>query len=237
MPCTCEQSGTGLYLNAASYSIQVLEGRRHYVVPMVMLTEGVHAGSNGPVFYSTNELTRSVPYWNGKPIVVKHPGQSYAGRPEVWESQRVGTVFNTRMDKTKLVAEAWIDIEKAKTVDPRIGEAIQSKRNMEVSTGLSFPLNQVFGTFNNKEYHSKAEHLIPDHLALLPDSKGACSIDDGCGLVRNSVQDDDPLLPVSWDYGDRKPLSWDYGPPPSEEGDQSTTADDNGPLRSPHWKY
>ncbi len=49
-----------------------LEGREHVVVPMVMMVPGVHAGSNGPLLYSEDEMNRPpvVASWNHRPVVV-----------------------------------------------------------------------------------------------------------------------------------------------------------------------
>ena len=61
-----------------------LEGRDHLVVPVVMLTVGVHSGSRGPVFYPAHELKNSASLWNGRPVVVYHPalyGDGSAGKP------------------------------------------------------------------------------------------------------------------------------------------------------------
>src|SRR5690606_1872073 len=52
---------------------EMLEGRQHLVVPMVMLTEGVHCGSQGCLFYPEEELAKVPAVWNYKPIVVYHP--------------------------------------------------------------------------------------------------------------------------------------------------------------------
>lgn len=169
-------------------AIKELEGRDHYVVPMVMITVGVHAGSNGPVFYPANELQNSVPFWNGKPIVVYHPsqyGHTFAGDPEVFTRQRIGTIFNTRFDGHRLLADAWIDVGRVGIVDPRVERAIRTKSIMEVSTGLTFEMGVDPGVHNGREYHTEASRVAPDHLAVLPDLRGACSVADGAGLCRN----------------------------------------------------
>jgi hypothetical protein len=167
-----------------------LEGRDHYVVPMVMLLEGVFAGSRGPLLYTADELRASVPQWNGKPVVVYHPGlypsNGFAGDPEVFNRQKIGTVFNTRFDsKNRLLADAWLDVARVRAVDHRIERAIQARQMMEVSTGLVTDNRGDAGTYNGREYHSVARSLKPDHLAVLPDRVGACSIADGAGLIRN----------------------------------------------------
>jgi hypothetical protein len=81
--------------------VEKLEGRDHWVVPVVMGVTGVWNGSNGPLYYPSAELRCSVPYWNGKPVVVFHPGMASnccAGYPSVFNRQRVGTIFNGSSD-------------------------------------------------------------------------------------------------------------------------------------------
>ena len=45
-------------------------------------------------------------------------------------------------------------------------------------------LEKTSGEWNGKKYVGIARDIQPDHLAILPDIKGACSIEDGAGLVR-----------------------------------------------------
>ncbi len=184
--------------------IRDLEGRDHFVVPAVLLVEGVHAGSRGPVYYPADELRRSAPAWNGRPVVVYHPdmglANGYADNPTVWGRQKIGVLFNTRFVKKALKAEAWIDCERVRRVDERVLNAIQRRQVVEVSTGLTFPLVDREGTWNGENYVMVARHLKPDHLAILPDRKGACSIADGAGLVRNLVHNDELLRAPAWTY-------------------------------------
>lgn len=167
---------------------QDLEGRPHYVVPMVMITVGVHNGSQGPIFYPADELRKSAPFWNGKPIVVFHPAMysdGFAGNPEVFNRQKVGTIFNTRFVKNALKADAWLDLTRCDVLDKRILDAIGAGRMTEVSTGLVFSNDGSTGTFNRASYGAVARNIQPDHLAILPEGRGACSIADGAGLLRN----------------------------------------------------
>jgi hypothetical protein len=184
---------------------KLLEGREHYIVPMVMAVEGVLRGSNGPIFYPVDELRKSVPLWNGKPVVVYHPDMAkttsgYANHPEIFNQQKVGTIFNTRIVGKKLKADAWIDIERVRRVDERVQKTIESKIMMEVSTGLSFPIKEEIGIHNGSEYFAIARNLQPDHLAILPDRRGACSILDGAGLCRNNRIDDEVLTMPNWSF-------------------------------------
>ena len=165
-----------------------LEGRTHFVMPTVMILEGVWSGSRGPVFYGRDELEQSVPFWNGKPVVVYHPdmgSQGFASHPEVFNRQKVGTLFNTRFDGKRLLADVWIDVERVKKVDNRVLETIRNQRVMEVSTGLCFAHDNQTGVWNGEGYLMAAKNLQPDHLAILPDKIGACSVAAGAGLIRN----------------------------------------------------
>lgn len=174
---------------------ETLEGRTYTVVPMVMLTEGVHAGSNGPLYYPSTELAKTPAVWNHKPIVVYHPTMNgtaiSACEPAVINRRKVGLIMNTKWEPGKkgqpgrLKAEAWLEAGRLKAVDQRVTNAIAKGSMVEVSTGLFTDNEQTAGTWNKEQYDSVARNYRPDHLAILPDEKGACSIADGAGLLRN----------------------------------------------------
>src|SRR6185295_6252140 len=136
---------------AARIRRETHEGRSYLVAPVVLLTEGVHEGSGGPLLYSADKLKANPAVWNHMPLVVYHPeanGEPVSARsPGVLDSRKVGLVFNASYD-TKLRAEAW---------------------------------------FGELKYQGEVNDIIPDHLAVLPDKKGACSLDRGCGLLQNEA--------------------------------------------------
>jgi peptide deformylase len=168
-----------------------LEGREYYVCPVVMLTEGVHNGSNGPLYYPSDELAKTPVVWDHKPIVVYHPqtnGQSVSAcSREIIESRKVGLLLNTRY-AGKLKAEAWLEKARLGEVDKRVLTAIEAGKPMEVSTGLFTDNEGPGGTWNGEKYIATARNYRPDHLAILPDQKGSCSMADGAGLLMNAVK-------------------------------------------------
>lgn len=178
-----------LTTNLANLAIrnETLHGRDYLVAPMAMITEGVHKGSGGSLYYPADETERAAPAWNMKPIVVYHPeinGQGCSAcDPQILENQQVGMVMNTQW-RGKLRAEAWIDKDMANNVDPRVMDALENNKLMEVSTGLYTVNESKAGEFNGKTYTHIARNHAPDHLALLPDRVGACSIADGAGLLQ-----------------------------------------------------
>lgn len=170
-----------------------LEGRDHLVVPCIMAKVGVLPGSGGPLFYPAEELSRSVPAWNMKPVTVYHPTDSTgkgisAATLEVINKRKVGILLNTRFEDDALKTEVWLDVEKAKVVDNRVLEFIEESKVMEVSIGLFTDNVGDEGEFKGTKFNATATNYRPDHLALLPDQIGACSVADGAGLLRNAAQ-------------------------------------------------
>ena len=186
-------------LKASSLRYDEMEGREYVVCPMVMLTEGVHRGSNGPLYYPKGELSKTPAVWNYKPVVVYHPTMN--GKPisacdkDVIERQKVGLIMNTTWDKAKgkLRAEAWLEKERLDAVDERILEAVENETMMEVSTGVFTDNERTSGEWNGEKYEEIARNYRADHLALLPDLKGACSIEDGAGLLQINEMSHDTI--------------------------------------------
>lgn len=166
-----------------------MEGRDYLVVPMVMLTEGVHEGNQGPLYYPAAELKKTPQVWNHKPVVVYHPVSAEgvgisACDPEVITNRKVGVIMNTKYKAGKLHAEAWLEESRLKAIDKRVLNSIENDEIMELSTGLFTENEDEPGEWNGEEYDAVARNYKPDHLAILPDKVGACSIADGAGFLR-----------------------------------------------------
>ena len=177
---------------------EILEGRPYLAVPMVMIKEGVLNGSDGPILYTSEELAKVPQVWNTKPVVVQHPtlnGKSLSAcDPDVLEKYRVGMIMNTSWDGQRLKAEAWLEPSRLEAVDSRVLNAVQKGEMLEVSTGLFSEIEPKPGVFKGRHYKGVVRNLRPDHLAILPDSIGACSIADGAGLMRNSRKEMELIL-------------------------------------------
>jgi hypothetical protein len=146
------------------------------------------AGVLNGALVPAEELAKFPDGWNGRPIPVYHPtknGQNISANwPDVLE-RCVGQVFNTQFDTDRLRAEFWLDEQRMDNLGmaPLLGE-IQAGKMFEVSTGYYCDSVAVVGEFNGKPYIARHANLRPDHVALLPDQIGACSIADGCGAPR-----------------------------------------------------
>lgn len=166
-------------------------GRAYYVVPVRMIKPGVLNGSKGPLYYPLEEIRKNYDAWNGMPIVLGHPtvnGEAVSARyPEILEKYQLGFVFNAKAGDN-LDAEAWLDIELCKKLDGRIITAIEANNPIELSTGLFTEDSPVAANsqYNGTPYSAVARNYRPDHLAILLDEVGACSLKDGCGVLVNS---------------------------------------------------
>ena len=171
---------------SASTRNETLDGTDYLVVPCVMIVEGVHNGSQGALFYSKEELAKFTCCWNMKPALLRHPDIEDSGtNVDVLKNQGVGILMNTEFTDGKLKTEIWLNVEKANKLDSRIVERIENNEMIEVSTGLFTELDKTPGVWNEEDYTSNTLNYRPDHLAILLDATGACSVKDGAGLLRN----------------------------------------------------
>jgi len=134
-------------------------------------------------------------------LVVNHPtapdGTPISARsPEV---PTVGRVYRTQYSTfqrhnqtlTRAAAELWIDVAQAQALG---GEAVQAmtmletQTPLEVSTAFYSEAEQTPGTFQGVPYVEVHRNLLADHLALLPNSLGACDFQMGCGAPRVCAQ-------------------------------------------------
>ena len=169
-----------------------MEGKQYLVVPSIPIVEGVHNGSNGPLLYPAEEIAKTPQVWNTKPVVVYHPEINGRGvsacDPPILDSRKVGEMMNTIAENGKLKTEVWLDEQACNRIDKRILNAVRNGEIMELSTGLFTDNDIVEGEWNGEPYTAIARNYRPDHLALLPDKVGACSVEDGAGFLRVNAE-------------------------------------------------
>jgi len=166
------------------------QGRKHLVVPVVMMVEGVHNGSAGPLLHTQDELGKFPAAWNGIPVVIGHPEENgqliSANSPKVIDQSVIGRVYNSKMENAKLKGEVWADVEKLKQTSPLAYAYIMQQKPLDVSVGVFSDDESTSGEWDGKDYVAIARNYRPDHLALLPEGTGACSWLDGCGVRVNT---------------------------------------------------
>jgi hypothetical protein len=126
-------------------------------------------------------------------VLVNHPTNggtpTSANNPRIWEGQVLGQVWNSQFDGKHLKAEIWLNEDRTRTIAPELLKLINQGANIDVSTGLFSTEEKTPGIWNGEKYSAVARRHVPDHLAILPYQRGACSWADGCGIRINSMDD------------------------------------------------
>lgn len=175
--------------------LKTLNGRKYLVVSGTSIVPGVLNGSMGALYYPPEEIARNFKSWDETAITMFHPTEN--GYPasakslEVLKRHGIGFLKNSRIGEGgKLQHDLWFDVEYTKNADKRFGTNLYSRLEkgeaVELSTGLFTENEKHRGSFNKKTYEYIARNYRPDHLAILPNQVGACSIRDGCGVLVNT---------------------------------------------------
>ena len=170
--------------------VRKLDGREYYVFDIVVMKEGVvqPASTEYATFFRGSDIRKYAPAFNMKPLMLNHP-QSRSGEyisaasPKVLSRYKVGFIMNSRYRNGFLHAKAWIDRKKMDAREPRFKEYLGRGMRVEVSGGLISSTYRKKGIFQGKRYQQVASQYRPDHVAILMDDIGACSVADGCGLL------------------------------------------------------
>jgi hypothetical protein len=176
-------------------------GSDYIVVEAVILQEGVLPGSQGPLFYSHDEVTANIGEWNGQPVTANHPmdvagdGSKTAVSAKlsatIKQRYHIGQTYNDRITNGQRRVDVHIDVGAANRIDARIVPALLRGDPINVSTGLfsnkrdADPKNN---RWNGKTYTHTVYNIKADHVAVLMDEDGACSVRDGCGINVNAEQ-------------------------------------------------
>ena len=56
-----------------SVTSTIHQEKKHLIVPVVMIVEGVLHGSRGPLLHLAEEFGKFPEVWNGIPVVINHP--------------------------------------------------------------------------------------------------------------------------------------------------------------------
>lgn len=169
-------------------------GRETLIIPVVALMDGViHAvNAETPERVPLDLLERAATSWNNRPLTLGHPflngAAVSANDPKVLETQSFGSIFNSRVSGTKLLMDAYVDVEKAEQVGGKeFLQSLQAGKMCEVSVGAAVKVRQEDGEHNGKKFSAIWLEAAGDHLAFLPRGRGACSIEMGCGAHRSAM--------------------------------------------------
>jgi hypothetical protein len=185
----------------------IREERGTLIVPVIAFVGDsvIHAvNAEHPEFVPIETISQDPSRWNSKPVMWNHPrsadGKTMSASHHTLSESNLGFIGNTCVDRGRLCCDAIIDVARA----TRLGASklLQRLRNNEivsVSIGAHVQTTPAppGSSHNGRRYDAIWSVLTPDHLAILPDSEGACSIADGCGTHRRAAEVTPPVAPVA----------------------------------------
>jgi hypothetical protein len=173
---------------------ETYDGREHLVVPVVALIgDNVIHAVNAPSAEWVPASVLSAAGWDGRPLMLGHPAkdgrQISANDPRVMEKQGFGFMSASKMNGKRLGTEAWIDVARLEKLGAvKMLEDLRAGKPIEVSVGAFVQTRENPGTHLGKSYKHEWASIAPDHLAFLPESTGACSVEMGCGANRHAMR-------------------------------------------------
>lgn len=187
-----------------SIRTETFQGREFLVAPVVPIRAMNLDGGYVP----RDHVKKTAKAWNGTPVTLNHPTDENgrivsANSPDVAEKTWLGHVFNnTPVDDGEMTkGEIWIDIANARELGgeaEQVVDDLQSGNPVSVSTSY-FGDRLPAGNYDGEHRDQVVGNLRPDHLALLPNKEGKCSIEDGCvagemaaNSIRVAMHPDDP---------------------------------------------
>lgn len=180
-----------LNVEAAEVREETVGGITYTIVPTVAAMATVMNG----IYYPDQVWEWSLPSWNGRPVTIDHPTdgagiQIMANSPDVLDAVGLGQLFNATYEDHRLKGEMWLNPSCNAITNNRQGTAVLNSLKAgnvrEVSTGLWLETVPETGIRDGQEYTERVVNLWPDHLAVLTQGIGACSISDGCGAPRSN---------------------------------------------------
>lgn len=160
------------------------------VVPVVALVGDltIHPiNAPTPEFVPLEILSEAPDRWDGMPVCLGHPvdargRQISASTPAVLERYGLGTIAHARIDNGRLCADLVIDEAKAARLGAnRLLDRLRAGEHVECSVGC-------FVQTANEGGRVVWKTIIPNHVALLESSRGACSVSAGCGTHQRAAE-------------------------------------------------
>lgn len=168
--------------------LEKVDGIDWIVSSGVPIVEGVLNGMLAPL----DEFGAFVKDWDGVPLVLRHPkqnnGSARVPNPDV---PVIGRFFGASLDPQgkRLVGEYWFNKAHLLSFDEgrMLHDDLLAGKMIETSTGYYANIDTTPGQYLGLAYTGTQREIHPDHIAILPDEIGACSLKDGCGVNRNSL--------------------------------------------------
>lgn len=175
---------------------QMDNGTEWLTAPVVM-AQAMHLNGG---YLPQSEIEASAEAWNGIDVPIAHPtknGEAVSVDAD-HDTPVIGEIRNAKAEGEKLLGELWLNIQSAKqagTEGVQVLSRLAGGEPLEVSTAYFPNTVEKNAEADGKVRNKVVRDIEPDHLAVLPNEKGKCSVSDGCGApVANQL-----LVPMAND--------------------------------------
>jgi hypothetical protein len=134
----------------------------------------------------TQAMALTVSNWIGKPVTINHPPDDDEEAVAFLndDANVIGRIIDSKIVNGKLVHMAELPYPGDTASKKAITAALLGGTIMEVSTGyFAWPEDRE-GSVQGRSFTQVHHDIAPDHLAILPNGLGACSVAAGCGTLR-----------------------------------------------------
>lgn len=179
--------------------VRIFENQEFLVFPAIIVKSKVLNG----MFLPQTEITKfGGQIWEGVIVTLDHPEDNdgfpvSANLREISRKYQIGRLYNIEIiDNSKIKADIYINSSRLQGMSNggEIYDQIKNGVQMEVSTGYWMDMRFESGEFQGEKYFGIQQNIVPDHLAILSENIGACSIDDGCGTMKkNSKRENEDM--------------------------------------------
>ena len=191
-------SASSIVANAMSGGFQRIEedGTEYLVHDVVAQKEGVYyypdpEGGVQKEFVSEEELHESAEDTDSEPLLVNHPETPGEG-PKLTTNPRANYTEVGKWEVDQIPGgvggRVLLRLNEIGEHDGLVRKYINqvNQRGVgEVSTGYDIQsAESTTGRYNGQTYDAAQRGINLDHLAILPEAEGDCSVENGCGIGR-----------------------------------------------------
>lgn len=142
--------------------------------------------------------------WDASPVFVNHPKINGEYAPVTYNpqllTQSLGYMSGARIAGDSFHCNINIFASNSLYIN-EVLPVLKRDGNIGVSLGILSDIIYKDGWFNQERYNSIPVNIVSDHIAILPNELGACSLKDGCSMYshNNTANRQAPLvLPQSY---------------------------------------
>jgi hypothetical protein len=176
---------------------QVRETEDAYIIENVPFVKPMELSGG---YVPKESIEETAPLWDGAPATLQHArdssGQPIAAnrKPEI----HLGIAEDPSFDGEFVRANIRITKDRLEAVDgaEAVREALENEEPIDVSSQYA-ARDLPAGEYDGAMHENVEEITRPDSIAILPNQRGQCSIEDGCGIDPQLVANAEVHVPMT----------------------------------------